>query len=161
MSWLSEQRHDEIRSLLELNTTTTIGIKALLGESQAEILERLRSLDKSMASFAAGFDSYRAIAEAAHPASTLSAQAISLLEQFYDSGASKVLESHSLAGTSLYAVDGPGNVALRVDDPRFLEDDLTTLVDLGLLDLSYNSKGGRLFSLKRAAARFVESRRRA
>ncbi|ANB16330.1 Hypothetical protein I596_293 [Dokdonella koreensis DS-123] len=48
-----------------------------------------------------------------------------------------------------------------MDDPRFLEDDLTTLVDLGLLDLSYNSKGGRLFSLKRAAARFVESRRRA
>ena len=34
MAWLSEQRHDEIKALLEQNTSTTIGIKALLGENR-------------------------------------------------------------------------------------------------------------------------------
>jgi len=159
MAWLSEQRHDEIKSLLELNTNTTIGIKALLGESQKEILERLQSLDRSMATFAAGFDAYRGLAEAAHPRSALSAQAISLLKQFYDSGASKVLESKDLSGTALHVVDGPSNASLEFSDPRFLNDDLTTLVELGLLDLDYNGRGERLFVLKRSAARFVESLR--
>ncbi|MEN1930025.1 hypothetical protein WCE37_13680 [Luteimonas sp. MJ250] len=159
MAWLSEQRHDEIKSLLELNTSTTIGIKALLGEGQREILARLQSLDASMASFAAGFDAYRGIAQATHPTAALSAQAISLLEQFNDSGASKVLESHGFDGTSLYVVDGPSNGSLAVTDPRFLQDDLTTLVELGFLDLEYNGSGERLFSFKRVAARFVESRR--
>ena len=159
MAWLSEQRHDEIKSLLELNINTTIGIKALLGESQREILERLHSLDRSMATFAAGFDAYRGLAEAAHPSSALSAQAISLLQQFYDSGASKVVEGKYLAGTALHVVDGPSNGSLTFTDPRFLDDDLTTLVELGLLDIDYNGSGQRLFVFKRAGARFVESLR--
>ena len=159
MAWLSEQRHDEIKSLLELNTSTTIGIKALLGESQKEILERLQSLDRSMATFAAGFDAYRGIAEAAHPASALSAQAISLLQQFHDSGASKVLESKYFSGTALHIVDGPSNGSLEYTDPRFLNDDLTTLVELGLLDLELNSRGERLFVFKRSAAGFVQALR--
>jgi len=159
MAWLSEQRHDEIKSLLELNTNTTIGIKALLGESQKEILERLQSLDRSMATFAAGFDAYRGLAEAARPRSALSAQAISLLKQFYDSGASKVLQTKCLSGTALHVVDGPSNASLEFSDPRFLNDDLTTLVELGLLDLDYNGRGERLFVFKRSAARFVESLR--
>ena len=159
MAWLSEQRHDDIKSLLELNTSTTIGIKALLGESQKEVLERLQSLDKSMATFAAGFDAYRGLAEAAHPTSALSAQAISLLKQFHDSGASKVMEGKCVSGTALHVVDGPNNGSLQFTDPRFLNDDLTTLVELGLLDLEYNGSGQRIFVFKRAAARFVDSLR--
>lgn len=162
MAWLSEQRHDEIKSLLELNTTTTIGIKALLGENQREILDRLQSLDRSMASFAAGFDAYRGLAQAAHPTAVLSEQAVSLLEQFHDSGASKILEVQYFEGTkSLLIVDGPADGELTISDPRFLEDDLTSLVELGLLGLDQNGRGDRLFSFRRAAARFVESRRRA
>ena len=160
MIWLSEQRHDEIKALLELNTTTTIGIKALLGESQREILDRLQSLDRSMASFAAGFDAYRGLAQAAHPAAALSVQAISLLHQFYDSGASKILAIQQFDGTrSLPIVDGPTNGELKITDPRFLDDDLATLVGLELLGFDNNSKGDRLYSLRRSAATFVESSR--
>jgi hypothetical protein len=159
MVWLSEQRHDEIRSLLELNTNTTIGIKALLGENQREIIERLQSLDRQMASFAAGFDSYRGLAQAAHPTAALSSQAVALLEQFYDSGASKILEIQMDGATVLPIIDGPRNGDLQVTDPRFIQDDLATLVDLGLLGLDYNAKGDRMYSFKRTAARLVESRR--
>jgi len=159
MAWLSEQRHDEIRSLLELNTNTTIGIKALLGENQKEILDRLNSLDRQMAGFAAGFDSYRSLAQAAHPTAGLSPQAISLLEQFYDSGASEILEIQVDSSTALLFVDGPTSGNLQVSDPRFIQDDLTTLVEAGLLSLGHNGKGQRMYSFKRTAARLVESRR--
>ncbi|MES5815361.1 hypothetical protein [Pseudoxanthomonas sp. Soil82] len=160
MAWLSEQRHDEIKALLEQSTSTTISIKALLGESQREILDRLQSLDRSMASFAAGFDVYRDLAHAVHPASALSAQAISLLQQFHDSGASKILAIQSLDGTkSLPIVDGPSDDELKITEPRFLDDDLSTLVELGLLGLDHNGKGERLYSLRRSAVRLVENLR--
>ena len=160
MVWLSEQRHEEIKALLEQNTSTTIGIKALLGESQREILDRLKSLDRSMASFAAGFDAYRGIAQAAHPASVLSAQALSLLQQFHDSGASKVLSVQYLDGSrTLAIVDGPTSGELEITDARFLDDDLSTLVELGLLGLDKNGRGDRLYLFRRAAASFVENMR--
>lgn len=157
MAWLSEQRHDEIKALLEQNTSATIGIKAILRENQREILDRLQSLDRSMATFAAGYDAYRGLAQAAHPTSALSAQAISLLEQFHDSGASKILAIHQDGTKSLPIVDGPGE--LQVTDPRFLDDDLSTLVELGLLGLDHNVKGDPLYSFRRSAARFVENSR--
>lgn len=160
MAWLSEQRHEEIKALLQQNTSTTIGIKALLGESQREILDRLQSLDRSMASFAAGFDAYRGIAEAAHPASVLSTQAISLLQQFYDSGASKILSVQYLDGSrTLAVVDGPTNGELKITDIRFLDDDLSTLVELGLLGIDKNGRGEKLYLFRRSAASFVESSR--
>jgi hypothetical protein len=159
MAWLTEQRHDEIRTLLESSTGTTIGIKALLGESQKEILDRLRSLDKSMAAFAAGIDTYRAIAEAVHPGAALSSQAISLLEQFHDSGSSKIIEFQMDSKTTLTVVDGPNNYSLAISDPRFIADDLSALVERGLLGLSHNGSGRRLYSYTRAAARLVESLR--
>lgn len=158
MAWLSEQRHEEVKSLLELNTTATIGIKALLNQTQREILDRLRSLDKSFATLAAGVESYRGLAQAIHPTAVLSDQAVSLLQQFHDSGASKILEVEYQEGTkSLLIVDGPTGGELSVSDPRFLEDDLTTLVELGLLGLSHNGRGDRLLSFRRSAARFVEN----
>jgi len=157
MAWLSEQRHQEIRELLVTNTTATIGIKALLGESYTEILDRLRSLDRSMAVVASNFDSYRAIAEASHPRVSLSPQAIFLLEQFNDSGASKVREIHTLEGVSLCIVSG-GNGSLEFTDERFLQDDLQALVDAGFLDVERIQRD-RLYSFKRAGARFVSIRR--
>lgn len=162
MAWLSEQRHEEIKALLEQSTSTTISINALLGESQREILDRLQSLDRSMAVFAAGFDAYRGLAQATHPSSALSAQAISLLQQFYDSGASKILSAEYLDGSrTLFFVDGPTNGELKITDIRFLDDDLSTLVELGLLGLDKNGRGEHLYLFRRAAASFVQSLREA
>jgi hypothetical protein len=159
MAWLAEQRHDEIKNLLERNTDTTTSIKALLGETRQEILNRLRSLDESMAGVASGIGDYRGIAEAAHPGVSMSAQAMSILYEFNDSGASKIVLMQYADGTkSLPIVDGP-NGALTVPEPRFLEDDLDTLVRLGFLAVSRNGRGDPLYSFRRSAADFVEKSR--
>jgi hypothetical protein len=158
MAWLSEQRHDEIRGLLQANAATVVSIKALLNESRQQVLDRLSTLDKSLASVASGFDFYRDIAQAAHPETLLSSQAISLLEQFYDAGASGMLEGKMSAGIVLLFLDGKRGTA-TFSEPRFVEDDLNILVDLRLLDLTHNSKGERVFKFKRTAAALVEQRR--
>lgn len=158
MAWLQEQRHDEIRSLLMSNATTGVGIKALLNESRQQILERLLSLDQTLSSIASGIPQYRDIAQLAHPTSQLSDQAISVLEQFYDAEASGLLESKIMRGVLLIFINGKGG-QVKYTEPRFIEDDLTTLLELGLLDLQHNSKGERLFKFKRTAAALVEKRR--
>ena len=79
-----------------------------------------------------------------------------MLKQFNASGASKVLESRTQSGTLLHVIDGSSQGSLEITDPRYLNDDLQTLLDLGLLDLEYGSGGRRLFVFKRVAARLVE-----
>ena len=162
MAWLAEQRHDEVITLLNSNATTTVSVKAILNESRETILDRLSSLDETLATIASGIDQYRNIAQAAYPTSALSPQAISILEQFYDSGATAILETKYYAGTIVLAViDGPGNGQIEYTDSRFIQDDLEALVGLGLLTLDFNGQGQRMFKFKRTAAAFVEQRRRA
>ena len=67
MAWLSEQRHDEIRRLLESNAKTVVSVKAMLSETRKEILGRLANLDKSFAAIASGVGPFRMIAGAVHP----------------------------------------------------------------------------------------------
>ena len=158
MSWLAEQRHDEVRQLLQSNQSTIVSIKALLGESRQEILSRLNALDKKLATVASGVSEYSGIAHVAHPTSALSEQAISVLEQFYDANASAILEIKMHGGIMLAFTDGDGG-RVRYTEPRFIEDDLTTLLGLGLLDLDYNRKGDRVFKFKRTAASLIVQRR--
>lgn len=156
LAWLAEHRHDQIRAMLEQNISTTIAIKALLGESRQQILDRLESLDRTLARFAAGFDSYRELAIAVRPDSILSDQAMSLLDQLNDLGASKFLLVTYLDGTkSLPVVDGRGE-DLTFNDPRFLEDDLAVLCEMDFLSSGRNSRGDILYSFRRAGAQFVE-----
>ena len=159
MAWLSEQRHDELRTMLQSNAATTVSVKALLRDSREVILDRLASLDKTLATVAAGIDQYRDIAQIAYPTYTLSNQALSLLEQFYDSGATSVMEvKYQSEATELAVIDGLGNAQIKYAEPRFLEDDLTTLVEFGLLALDF-SGSGRIFKFKRTAAALIEQRR--
>jgi len=158
MQWLSENRHDELRTLLQSNTQTTISVKAILNESRQEILDRLTLLDKSLASLASGVDLFAGIATSIHPDSVLSGQAMSFLTQFYDSEASKVLEAHMMDGIVLLFIDGKGG-AMNVTDRRFAVDDLDTLLELGLLGLTHNGKGDRVFKFTRVAASLVEQSR--
>ncbi|WP_227480115.1 hypothetical protein [Xanthomonas vasicola] len=160
MAWLTEHHHAEIRSLLQTNATTTVSIKALLNDSRETILERLATLDKMMATVAAGIASYRDLALVAYPSSELSGQAYAILEQFYDSGATSILEVKCLSGEmELAYMDAPSNGSISYTETRFVGDDLTTLVSLGLLDLERNDKGARIFKFKRAAAALVKQRR--
>ena len=155
MAWLSEQRHDEIRRLLESNAKTVVSVKAMLSETRKEILGRLANLDKSFAAIASGVGPFRMIAGAVHPNSLLSEQAISVLVQFYNSGASSMLEIKMMNGIQLAFLDGGGGGA-KYTEPRFIEDDLNALLKYELLALAHSGKGERVFKFTRRAAKMIE-----
>ncbi|MDC8454338.1 MAG: hypothetical protein COA80_17265 [Leeuwenhoekiella sp.] len=157
LAWLVETQHAEIKSLIESNSVTTVGIKALLGVQYDKLAEKIDLLDRSLATYASGFQGFSEISSAVWPNAGLSGQAISFLKQFEQSGASKILEVPMYGGTNLMFMDAHENGAIEIEDRRFLEDDLRTLLEIGLLRHDLNSKNQNLYIYTRAAAEFVKS----
>lgn len=157
LAWLVETQHSEIKSLIESNSRTTIGIKALLNVKFEQLAEKIDLLDKTLATYASGFQGFSEIGSVVWPNMGLSGQAISLLKQFEKSGASKILKVPMYGGPSLIFTDPRERVDIEIDDSRFLEDDLRTLLEIGLLRHDFNPKGQDLYLYTRAAAEFVRS----
>ena len=155
IQWLQETQHQDLKELLEINTKATISIKALLNEDRELLLAKIDDLDSALASYASKFEGFSELASAIKPEVVLSAQALSILRQFEASGGSKMIQLKSLGPVQYLFLDGNGQ--LEIDEPRFIEDDINTLIELGLLRQDYNRKGGSLYVYTRAASKLVAS----
>lgn len=159
-SWLTENRHQDVVDALERNAATLISVKTLLFEDRMSLSEQLRTLDEQLARIASGLQLFRPLSRAIHPGVELSDQAIDLLEQLDASSASKFLKSHSLSGTRLLMIDGTGASGIKLNEPRFLESDLDTLLQLRLIKhIATNSNRDPVYAFTRAAADLVKARR--
>jgi hypothetical protein len=154
-TWLSTQQHQDVVELLKQNQSAVKDIDALLHEQQDGLSKKLEHLDRTFASIASMIPGFTGIAEAVRPQARLSPQAIGILQQFERSGASKVLKLVSFGGTELIYIGAQG--AMEIEDERFLEDDLATLVELNLVHHDYNDSGGDLYLYTRAASDLVRT----
>jgi hypothetical protein len=157
MEWLANANHTEIKGLLELNVNATIYIKALLNQDHKIFKEKLDKIDAAITAFASTIDGFDVLANAVNPDNTLSDQAVNILEQFEAAGATKVLELKMMSGPEYMFIETSGN--LEISEPRFVEDDLRTLLEYGLLRHDYNSKGDNLYIFTRAASRLVADKK--
>jgi hypothetical protein len=159
MGWLTTNNHKELVALITQSHTTATSIKALLYEGREELISRLQRLDASLAQLATGFNGFRDLALSIYPNSQLSEQAVSLLEQFVDSGGSKAHGFRYHSGQFVLNIFEGGSGCLHYPDPRFIEDDLSALVEFGLLRLDHNRRGDPLYTITRNAVRFIAGRR--
>lgn len=156
MEWLAKANHTEIRSLLELNNQVTIHIKALLNQDHKIFKEKLDKIDLAITAFASAIDGFDVLAHAVNPNASLSPQAVNILEQFHMSGASKVLEIKSMDGTMYQYLETSGG--LDITEQKFVEDDLKTLVEYGLLRHEYNKSGNNIYMFTRAGSQLVQDK---
>jgi hypothetical protein len=70
LCWLSENQHDEIKSILESNTRTTISIKALLHEEHKYIKEKLERLNEGILDLAKNIEGLADLAAALETSNT-------------------------------------------------------------------------------------------
>jgi hypothetical protein len=154
MIWLVDANHVELKVLVEQNPRTVIGIKALLNERHKVFRKRLEMLDSALAAYSSSLPGFSDLTEGLNPQSAISDQALNILQEFDASGGSKfiVADSNDELAALLYldADDGIG-----IEDARFLEEDLNTLVDLKLLRVENPSSGEAIYHLTRAATRFA------
>ncbi|RYG86542.1 MAG: hypothetical protein EON58_21625 [Alphaproteobacteria bacterium] len=155
IEWLKEKRHDDVALNIENNQTLAVQLKVILSLNHQELVERLDALDSVLASVARHVQTFSTLATTIRPSTVLSDQAISILKQFTASGANECWERKHLGGCSYSFIGGSGQ--LKIDEPRFLEDDLNTLVEFGILRLDYGSSGTRKFIITRQAVELATS----
>lgn len=154
LQWLEEHRHSEIVGLLQQQSSTTISIKALLAQDREELRERLALLDGTIAAAASAVEGLQGVVEAVRPGASLSGQSLDILKQFRHVNASKATPTQTIGEKGLLFLDGMGGM-LCISDARFLEDDLQTLVDAGLLRLTVGSAGNLIYMYTRRAEAVV------
>ncbi|MDO8345863.1 MAG: hypothetical protein Q7T48_21875 [Cellvibrio sp.] len=154
MIWLVDANQVELKVLVEQNPRTVIGIKALLNEQNKVFRKRLEMLDSALAAYSSSLPGFSDLTDGLSPQSAISDQALNILQEFDASGGSKfiVADSNDELAALLYldADDGIG-----IEDARFLQEDLNTLVNLKLLRHGYNSRGEAIYHLTRTASRLV------
>lgn len=155
ISWIEKKHHDQILSLINSNNALSINIKNILNENTESLLQKLNRIDDILAKLSSNIEGLSEIAKTIKPSQMLSDQAISILKQLNESEGSFFLEIQG--GGNIFPVgDGKGGF-IKYEDIRFIEDDLRTLVEVGLLRLDYNKSGGRLFYITREAVSLLKS----
>lgn len=157
LEWLSDNRHDEIKIILEQNQETIISIKAILNQDYEIVFQKLHSIDSKLASLLSEDVLFSKLVEAISPEQALSKQALAVLIQFDNSQASEMLEVAKYSDGTLYMfIDGLQG-QLNYTEPRFIQDDLEKLIELGLLRQRRNSEGKKVFQFTRRASDFVKT----
>lgn len=152
MLWLTKANHSEIKSHVELNVEATLYIKALLNEDHKIFKEKLDKIDNAITAFASTVSGFDVLANSLNPNAALSPQAVDILEQLHKSGVSKVIEFNG--NIQQYIFIGKEG-ALEISEPRFVVDDMQTLVEYGLLRHNYNSTGDNIYMLTRRGSSLV------
>jgi len=151
IDWLRRQEHDQLVDLIVGNAELSRSLRTLVEDQHSHVMAKLAELDKVLSSVSRNIAEFQPLADAVIIESGLSDQAVSVLRQLNETDASRFLEIRFDGGAEYTILErGKGN--LEIDDPRFIEDDLLTLCDLGLLRLDYNSQGDRIFVITRAGA---------
>ncbi len=155
MQWLIETNHTDIKNLLEINTRATIGIKALLNQDRELLFQKLGAIDEVLSLISSRIDGFGEVTAALHPEIEISEQAVSILSQLVKSEGSKFLKSGAIGRGPIFLIIGGKGGQIEYTEPQFIEDDLNTLLSIGLLTQDYNSKGDPLYVVTRAAVKFL------
>ena len=153
LNYLDEHNLEDTHEIIQSNQELKTALGNLLRNNHEEMLEKLRGLEASLATLVSAVDGLRDIPVALSPALVLSEQAISILKQLDQSGGNGFLEVKDFSGSTYHIMGGSD---IKIDDPRFIDDDLNKLSALGLLIESRNPSDRRLFKLTRNAAKLVE-----
>lgn len=154
LDWLSEKRHNDVVDAINANHSLSSAIEAFLREGHEEVMTKLSALDDSLLRLASHIEGFNEISKAVAPNIELSDQSISILKQLNASGGSFFMELKTLGATMYQVMDASSEIDIA--EPRFVDDDLKQLCDLGLLLPDMNSKGERLFRITRASVNYVE-----
>ncbi|MFP9132449.1 hypothetical protein ACLKZ7_05545 [Shewanella algae] len=158
IGWLREKQLEDVVSQIETNQELAGQLTNLLAVNHEQIMQRLASLDEILCSVASHVEGFAGLSNAISPRGPVSDQAMSILRQLVESGAKLFMELKVMTGEpDEYKLMDGGHGSIKYSEPRFIEDDLSTLVELGLLRLEFAGRGSRKFLVTREAVRYVSS----
>ncbi|MGS0724797.1 hypothetical protein ACVBKF_01320 [Shewanella sp. 0m-11] len=156
LEWLKEKQQEDTVRAIEDNAALSLQLSYILATNHDELLNRLDNLDLQIATIAGQTPVFVDLARTLRPESSLSKQAISILEQLVSSGAKMFMEQKFFNGSpDAYNLMDGGHGKIQYNEPQFIEDDLQQLLSSKLLQLEHGSKGSRKFLITRAASKMI------
>lgn len=153
MDWLAEKNHDGVVKTFEQNPKLALAVDSFLQQGHKRVMSTLEFTDKSLTQMASHMEGLEDVSRAIAPDHELPEQAYSILEQLVASEGSAFVKIKTLVGTAYQLMDASGQ--LRVDEPRFADDDIEQLCDLGLLLSERDTGGSHVFRLTRVGANYI------
>lgn len=154
IAWLKDKRYEDLADRMAADDKLVGQIAVLLSINRDELIRKLEKLDVALASVAANVEGFGALARVIYPQAELSPQALSVLRQLISSGAKLFMEKKLSGEPNEYFLLEGAHGTIAYEEPRFIEDDLETLVNLGLLRLEFGSRGSRRFFITREALKY-------
>lgn len=152
LEWLRGHGFEELPAEIQRNNRAASSIEAMMRENSEVLLQRLERIDRMVASLASHFEGIGQLALALRAADSLSEPAMSALRQMEAAGVDAFWISYA-GGRAPLLETMTGR--FEYGEPRFLEVDLATMSELGLLRPDRTSRGEPLYRLTRTASNFV------
>lgn len=160
--WLEENNHSNMVSIIESNNNMQQQLTVFMNQNHDQVMSQLATLNDLMVSIASHMQGLGNIASSFAPNSGLSDQAVDVLRQFVSSGCTKmhrfISRTLGVGSTDDYLLEnkeGPDNI--EYSEPRFIEDDINSLVSTGLITESKRSKGSITYTITRQAVHFIDA----
>jgi hypothetical protein len=160
IEWLEYHRHEEIKNLICETYHLQSEVDALLREDSQRLAAKLNSIEEMLARLLSRVQGFTPVVHALHPGIELSSQALEILSLFVTSDADRlvILQAPDGPKFALFPTSGGSAPTYRVPEPRFLDDDVRCLVQLGLIiqDQRDDYGGEPIYRLARPGLDYVQ-----
>ncbi len=135
VEWLEYHRHEEIKTLICDTYHLQSEVDALLREDSQRLASKLNNIEQMLARLLSRIEGFAPVVESLHPGIELSAQALEILSLFVTTESDRLVVFHAPDGPKFALFPGTGGSApmYRVPQPRLLDDDVRTLLQLGFI----------------------------
>ena len=154
IEWAKEH-HEDLAKHIEENNLISREVKNLLDQDREILLNKIQSIDNLLASISSRLEVVGDLTKAIKPGIEISEQAVSILKQLVESSGSYFIKLSDSGGERLKIIGSYKDI--KLNEERFLADDLSVLVAAGLLIMDYNSQGNEKYSITREAEIFFKS----
>lgn len=154
VEWLHKTNNENTAAIIENDVALQRQLSEFIGQNHDEVMSQLSTLNDLMVSIASRIKGLDSLASTFQSNNGLSDQAVDVLRQFVTSDSKNMhhLQDLSEDGDS-YILEGAPEI--QYSESRFIEDDINSLVDTGLINLTIASRGGKVYKITRQAIAFI------
>jgi hypothetical protein len=155
LQWLDTHRHQEIKDQIAQSFHLTAEINAILHADNSVILAAINKMDSTLMEIASRMEGLSGLARHFSLNPCLSTQAITFLQSLCSSDAVAISLINNENGFQMGLVP-KGNI-IPISEPRLVEDDLKTLIEIGLLSYCAGPHGTDYYGITRNAIEFLKT----
>lgn len=155
--WLTENSHSNMITIIDSNESLQQDLTSFMNQNHEQVMTQLSTLNDLMVSLASRMQGLGSIASRFDSNAGLSDQAIDVLRQFVESDSARMIhiQTWSFEGLdNIYSLDNGG---VEYSEPRFIEDDVDSLVDAELITKTLGKNGGFIYKITRQAVQFIDA----